>query len=179
VYERDTRHDAEAAGRAFETSLRLRPDYYSPMYNLAVLERSQGRVREAREWLFRSLTAVGGDPAPALVSWAHEEERGGRSAEARAVLERGTRAFPASEPIAREYALALFRAHDCSRALAVLAPFEAASREPRTFNALALVQTCLKNRPEVVRLLERSLAVKPDQPEVARSLSVARGSADR
>lgn len=179
VFERDTRRDPAAARKAFETALRLRPDYYSPMYNLAVLEREEGHARLADDWLLRALSAVGGDPAPVLVSWAHEEDRRGRRDHARSLLERGARTYPENEPIARELALALFREHDCSAALSRLSPFASSSREPRTFNALALFQTCLKNRAEVVRLLERSLELKPDQPEVARSLEVARGARDR
>lgn len=179
VYDRDTRRDRTAARKAFETALRLRPDFYSPMYNLAVLDRTEGRFAEAGDWLFRSLAAVGGDPAPALISWAHEEERSGRAEQGRLLLRRGASAFPQSEPIARELALALYRAHDCSGALSALSRFESPSREPRTINALALFQTCLKNRVEVVRLLERSLALRPDQPEVARSLEVARNAGGR
>ena len=67
------------------------------------------------------------------------------------------------------------RSSECPGALAALGKFESATSDPRTLNTLALVQTCLRNRAEVVRLLERSLTLRPDQPEIARSLSVARG----
>ena len=86
-------------------------------------------------------------------------------------------ALPKSEDVSRDLTVLLVRSHDCRRALSTLSPFEPASRDARTLNVLALVQTCLENRPEVVRLLERSLALDPDQPEVARSLSVAREAA--
>jgi hypothetical protein len=41
-------------------------------------------------------------------------------------------------------------------------------------NDLALFYTCLADREEVMRLLGRSLALDPNQPEVARSLEVVR-----
>ena len=175
VYERDTRHDPRAARQAFQTALSLRPDYYSAIFNLAVLDRAQGQFARAQDELFRSVAAVGQDPAPALSSWAHEDERAGRVRQALSILERGVREYPGNEALARELGMARFRARDCRGAVAALSGFEAASRDPRTFNALALFQTCLEDRPAVVRLLERSLAVKPDQPEVAHSLAVARG----
>jgi hypothetical protein len=43
-------------------------------------------------------------------------------------------------------------------------------------NVLALLQTCLGNRAEVVRLLDRSLALNPNQPDVVRSLAAAEGN---
>jgi hypothetical protein len=67
----------------------------------------------------------------------------------------------------------LFRAKDCRRGLSMLSHFEASTKSPSTLNVLALLQTCLENRPEVVRLLRRSLELDPNQPEVARSLRAA------
>jgi hypothetical protein len=42
-------------------------------------------------------------------------------------------------------------------------------------NVLALLQTCLEHRAEVVRLLRRSLELKPAQPDVVRALRRAEG----
>jgi Flp pilus assembly protein TadD len=176
VYERDTRKNPAAARVAFEKALALRPDYYSPMFNLAVLERSAGHARAAEDRLIRSLKGAGGDPAPVLEAWAAEYEQGGRSSAAESLLARAVREWPDSEPVARDLGLVRFRAGDCRGAVAALARYETETREPRTLNALALFQTCLRDRAAVVRLLERSLAVKPDQPEVARSLARARGN---
>ena len=47
VYLRDTRHDFAAAQTAFEKSLALRPDYYSALFNRAVLERERGNTKTA------------------------------------------------------------------------------------------------------------------------------------
>ena len=144
---------------------------------MAVLERARGDAKTAEKWFLESVAAAGGDPAPAVLSWARESEKEGRTAAAVSVLASAARAYPANEEIVRALAMELFRAHDCRRGLAVLSPFEATTKAPSTFNVLALLQTCLENRAEVVRLLERSLALNPDQPEVARSLSVARDAA--
>jgi hypothetical protein len=92
------------------------------------------------------------------------------------VLEKGQRAYPTSEEIARALAMRLFRDRDCAQGLTALSHFEEKTGNPSTFNVLALLQTCLGNRSEVVRLLRRSLDVKPDQPEVVRSLRAAEGT---
>ncbi|HVQ54025.1 MAG TPA: alkaline phosphatase family protein, partial [Thermoanaerobaculia bacterium] len=66
VYLRENRKDFPAAQAAFEKSLALRPDYYSPMFNLAVLYRAKGDTARARDWFLRSVAAVGADPAAAV-----------------------------------------------------------------------------------------------------------------
>lgn len=177
TYLRDTRKDARGARQAFEKSLSLRPDYPAALFNLAVLERSAGRHEAAAEWLVRSVRALQTDPAPAITAWAREYEQTKKMDAARSLLLRASREFPENEEIARARGHFLHRAGDCKGALKVLSPFEGTTRQSRTVNAMALFQTCLGNRPEVVRLLERSLGIDPNQPEVARSLAVARGTA--
>ncbi len=176
LYLRDTAGNSGAARSAFEKSLVLRPDYYSPMYNLAVLARSEGKIRPAEDWLFRSLSALGEPPDKAVLGWSHEYQQAGKTGPARSLLERAVSVYPGNEAIVRDLAGLRARSSECPSALSLLAPFAGASRDYRTFNTLALIQTCLGNRPEVVALLERSLDVKPDQPEIARSLSIARGA---
>jgi predicted AlkP superfamily phosphohydrolase/phosphomutase/tetratricopeptide (TPR) repeat protein len=176
VYLRDARRDLRGARQAFERSLALRPDYYSALFNMAVLDRSRGDDESAIRWLFRSVNAVGGDPAPAIVEWARESEKLGRPAAAVRALRKARGAWPANEDIARALAMALYRAGECRSGVVELSPFETRSVHPATLNALALLQTCLENRPEVVRLLRRSLELDPNQPEVARSLRIAEGT---
>jgi Flp pilus assembly protein TadD len=119
---------------------------------------------------------VGGDPAPAVLEWARESEKGGDDRSARAVLQKAQRAYPANEDIARALAMRRFHDRDCAQGLTALSRFEGQTTNPSTFNVLALLQTCLGNRSEVVRLLRLSLEVKPDQPEVVRSLRAAEGT---
>jgi Flp pilus assembly protein TadD len=175
VYLRDTRKDPKGARAAFEKSLALAPRYYSALFNVAVLERARGDAKTAEKLFLESVAAAGGDPAPAVLSWARDSEKEGKTAAAVSVLASAARAYPVNEEISRALAMELFRARDCRRGLAVLSPFEAATNAPSTFNVLALLQTCLENRPEVVRLLRRSLELNPDQPDVARSLRAAEG----
>ena len=145
------------------------------MFNLAVLERARGNTKAAEEWLLRSLAAVKDDPVPALEGWAGEYEKTGRRAAAESLLERASRAYPGNEGIARDLGLVRYRGRDCRGAVRALAPYEASTRDPRTLNTLALFQTCLEDREAVIRLLERSLALQPNQPEIARSLERVRG----
>lgn len=172
LYLRDTAGQPDAAKAAFETSLALRPDYYSPMYNLAVLARAQGKTREAEDWLFRSLAALSADPAQAVAGWAREYEKDGKAAAAASLLARAASAYPKNEVILRELAMLRYRAHDCPGASRALEPFEATTADPHTLNDLALFATCRRDREAVIRLLKRSLALDPAQPEVSRMLAV-------
>ncbi len=176
VYLRDTRRDLRAARSAFEKSLALAPDYYSALFNMAVLERGRGDTKSALSWFFRSVVAAGGDPAPAVLGWARDYEKAGDSRGARELLGKAQHAYPANEEIARSLGVTLYRGKECRVGLDALSRFEATTTSPSTLNVLALLQTCLENRAEVVRLLRRSLELKPDQPDVASSLRAAEGS---
>ena len=176
VYFRETARDASAARAAFEKSLALSPDYYSPMFNLAVLEREKGNLKGAEDWFFKSMAALKSDPEPAVAGWAREYEKGGKAATAKSLLERAAREYPASEGVARELAMLRYRSKDCGGAVAALSRFEDATKDARTLNELALFETCLVHREAVIRLLEKSLALDPNQPEVARTLQNVRNA---
>jgi len=92
------------------------------------------------------------------------------------LLDRAARDYPDNEAIARERALFRHRQKDCRGAVAALTRFEASTTTPETLNDLALFDTCLEHREAVERLLARSLALKPDQPQVARLLEVVRAA---
>ena len=141
------------------------------MFNLAVLFRARGDTKSAEDWLLRSLAALHGDPETAVVGWSHEYQKEGKAAAARSLLERAARTYPDNEAIARDLALLRYRSRDCPGAVSVLSRFETATKDPKTLNDLALFETCLVNREAVIRLLERSLALDPNQPEVARTLA--------
>ncbi len=174
MYEMETRRNLSAARLDFEESLKLNPAYSSPMYNLALLSREKGDARTAEDWLFRALAALKSNPAVAVGGWAREYQRDEKVAAARSLLERAAKTYPDNEVVARERALLLYRQKDCPGAVAALARFEASTTEVETLNDLALFETCLANREAVTRLLERSLAIKPEQPGVARSLEMVR-----
>lgn len=178
VYLRDTARDPIEARQAFAKSLALKPDYYSPMFNLAVLERGRGDTKAAHDWFFRSLSAAGNDPAPAVIGWSHEYQKDKKTAAAKSLLERALKAYPDNEEIARDLAILRYRGKDCRGAVAVLATFEGKTASIDTLNTLALFETCLKDREAVIRLLQRSLDIKSDQPEVAELLRRVRAAQD-
>ncbi len=177
LYERDSDLNLAGARTAFVHALELRPDYHSPMFNLAVLNRTEGKDAEAQEWLFRSLAAGHADPPGTVRQWVKDYERRGKTREARALTERALRELPQSEPVAREAALARFQSRNCAGALGALQPFEPATRDTDTMNALGLIHTCLGEREQAIALFERSLAVNANQPGVIESLRVVRGGA--
>ena len=179
LYERETVKDLRAARAAFEKALALRPDYHSPMFNLAVLARVEGKDREAEDWLFRSLKAGHADPPGTVRQWIAEYQRLGRAASARSIGDRALKELPGDESVALEVALDRFQSKDCSGAQEVLARFEAATRETKTLNALALFEVCLGRREEASRLFERSLALDSNQPRVVQSLQMIQGAAPK
>lgn len=170
LYDRETVHNLPAAREAFEKSLALSPEYHSPMFNLAVLYRTEGDDEQARQWLFRSFAAGHPEPERTLATWIDWYADNRRQA-ILPLLEEAVKAYPANEAFARALAIARFKRHDCSGGYALLAPFEGTTSEPGTLNTLALLQTCMGRRQEAIGLLERSLALKPDQPGAIQSLN--------
>jgi len=179
VYERETAKDLRAARAAFEKALALRPDYHSPMFNLAVLARTEGKDREAEDWLFRSLKAGHADPPGTVRQWMAEYERLGRTPSARAIADRALKELPGDESLALEIALERFRSRDCEGASEALGRFESGTRETKTLNALGLFDVCQGKREEASRLFERSLALDANQPGVVESLRVIHGGAPK
>jgi len=173
LYYRETAQNLPAAKEAFEKSLALSPEYHSPMFNLAILYRSEGDDVQARQWLFRSLTAGHAEPERTLATWI-EWYGDNRPSGAVPLLEEAVKRYPVNEAFVRALTIARFKRHDCSGAYALLAPFEATTSDPNTLNSLALLQTCLGRRQAAIALLERSLAIKLDQPGAIQSLNFLR-----
>jgi predicted Zn-dependent protease len=90
------------------------------------------------------------------------------------LLERAVAESPQNEVFARALGLYRFKHKDCPGAAAVVAPFEQKTSDPTTLNSLALFLTCLGKRQDAIVLLERSLALKPDQPGAIQSLNILR-----
>src|SRR5262249_15180623 len=170
LYLRDTRKDLRAAEAAFVKALEMQPNSAADNVAVAGVYRDRGDDARAIDWMFQSLAAGHADPEGTVLRWyvAYDEE--GKHARAREVLERGSRDYPSSESIAREVGLLRYRSRDCRRAWDSVARFAPATRTPDTLNVLALFQGCLGHRDEAIDLFERSLAIKPDQPAVTRSI---------
>ena len=63
-------NDFPAAEAAYKKALELRPDYHSPQFNLAMLDRRLGKDGPAIEWLFRSLQTGHADPTGTMLEWS-------------------------------------------------------------------------------------------------------------
>lgn len=174
LYLRETRKDLAGAEAAFQKALSLRPGYASPQFNLAVLYRERKQDARAIDWLFQSLAAGHADPTGTIRRWAAEYEKDGKAAQSREVLERGAKAYPSDEGVARELGIARFRQKDCPAALQAVETFQATTSDPDTINAIALFETCLGRRDEALALFDRSLKLKPDQPGVRQSIDLLR-----
>jgi predicted AlkP superfamily phosphohydrolase/phosphomutase/Flp pilus assembly protein TadD len=176
LYYSETGHALRLAREAFLEALKLRPSYHSPMFNLAVLDRRRGETASALDWLFRALETGHPDPQGTILQWAAEYERTGKPDAAKALLDRAVAAYPGSEAIAREEGLNRFRSRDCAGAVKSLSRFAATTSDPVTLSTLGLFETCLGRRNEAIRYFEKSLTVKPDQPNVTQALRLVRAN---
>ncbi len=159
----------DEAERSFRESLRLKPDYSSPMFNLAVLERTRGRWEPALDWLFKSLAAGHAEPDETLLQWVSAATKAKRRSSAVAILERGVERYPKAEKLRWPLARLRLEAKDCEGALAALRDFaEKGSRE--TLNLLGLSEMCLGHPEQARQYLERSLALDPAQPPIREAL---------
>jgi predicted AlkP superfamily phosphohydrolase/phosphomutase len=179
VYLRDNTKDSRNAEAAFRKAIDLAPRYSTPLFNLAVLYRMQGMDDQAIDWLFRSFAAGHAHPEDTILNWYVGFDDRGRAASARAIIEHGARAYPKSEPIARELGLIRYHAKDCAGAWQAVSPFESTTTSVHTLNAMALIQTCRKRRAEAVALLRRSLAIDPAQEPVQHSLELLEKGSSR
>jgi predicted AlkP superfamily phosphohydrolase/phosphomutase/Flp pilus assembly protein TadD len=159
----------EEADRSFREALRIRPDYASPMFNLAGLRRTQGRWEEARNWLFRSFDAGHAEPEQTVLQWVTDAVKAGKRREAVSLLEMAVSRYPRSEVLAVALARLRFEAKDCAGAVAALSAFgETGGRD--CSNVLGLSELCLGHAERARRLLERSLSLDPAQPPIREAL---------
>ena len=179
VYLRDNTKDFPEAEAAFRKAIDLTPKYSTPLFNLAVLYRMRGMDEKAIDWLFRSFAAGHAHPEDTILNWYVGFDDRKRAAAAREILEKGARAYPASEPIALALALVRYHAKDCAAAWQTVSPFEATTKSVDTLNAMALIQTCLRRRVEAIALLQRSLAIDPTQKGAQQSLELLQRGTQR
>lgn len=175
LYEREVSGDLAGAERDFQRALAMRPDYPSPIFNLAVLYRTKGQDDRARDWLFRALSAGHADPAGTVLGWAAEYRAAGKPRPEKALLERAAASFPGREDLARALAEFRFRGKDCGGALDAVGRFESATTQAETLNLLALLQTCMGRKDRALALFRRSLALRPDQPRVLEAMGTLEG----
>jgi predicted AlkP superfamily phosphohydrolase/phosphomutase/Tfp pilus assembly protein PilF len=161
--------DLAAAERSFREALRLNPNYGSPMFNLAILERRRGRWPEAVDWLFRSITAGRDEPEQTIVQWSDFAVQANQRSMAAKILAEGVSRYPASETIALALSRLRFEAKDCAGAASAVAPF-AATAKKETLNMLGLSAMCLGHGDQARGFFERSLAADPGQEPIRRAI---------
>jgi predicted AlkP superfamily phosphohydrolase/phosphomutase/tetratricopeptide (TPR) repeat protein len=169
--------NATRAEEAYKKSLAASPGFASPKFHLAMLYRSRKQDRPAASWLFQALEGAPPKGEEIVFDWALFYENQGRKGPELEVLERGAKLYPDSERVNRALGVLRFQNHDCRGADEVLARFESGTGNPETLNTLALVRACLGRREDAVRLFRRSLAIRPDQETVVRSLALLEGGA--
>lgn len=168
LFEREAGRLAEAE-RSFLEALRLKPDYASPMFNLAVLERTRGRWTGSMDWLLRSLAAGHAEPEQTVLQWVAAAVQANRRREAVSLLDRTVLLYPRSESLSVALARLRFEAKDCEGAALALSAFaETGGRD--SSNLLGLSELCLGHRERARRFLERSLSIDPAQPPIRGAL---------
>ena len=173
LFQRETGRLDEAE-RSFREALRIRPNYASPMFNLAVLERTRGHWDSAIDWLFRSLEAGHPEPEETLLQWVSSADQIRRRAVALSLLAKGTERYPHSEQLALALARRRFEAKDCPSARSALDTFSQTGGRD-TLNLLGLSELCLGRAQEARGYLERSLALDPAQPAIREALRMMGG----
>ncbi len=176
LFERESRKDFAAARQAFEKSLALRPDYHSPMFNMAVLYRQREGLPEGRGLALPRARGgslrSGGDHRELgrrLRGGSRVRGRCGGCWSGRSRPIRPASASPASSAcFASGRGTARAPTPRCRRS-------RRRARDPETLNAIGLFRTCLGRKEEAIGFFERSLALNPDQPGVIRSLKMLRG----
>jgi Flp pilus assembly protein TadD len=159
----------DEAERSFREAMKLKPDYGSPMFNLAVLDRMRGRWGEAVDWLFRSCAAGHAEPEQTLVQWSDLAVQAKQRKVAFQILTEGVARYPTSEPVALALARLRFEDKDCAGSAAALAPF-ATTAKKESLNMLGLSAMCLDQKERARGFFERSIAIDPGQEPIQRAL---------
>jgi Flp pilus assembly protein TadD len=171
VYQRQEGHLAEAE-HSFRESLRMKPDYSSPMFNMAVVERTRGNWRSAISWLFRSLDAGHAEPEQTVLQWVSSARESRRPDQATEILRSAIAKYPHSEPLAVELARILYEAKDCRGAEAVLrGVVKTGGRD--SLNLFGIVELCLGQRDAARAAFRHSLELDPAQPSIREALALS------
>jgi Tfp pilus assembly protein PilF len=159
----------DEAERSFREAMKLKPDYASPMFNMAVLNRLRGRWGEAVDWLFRSCAAGHAEPEQTLVQWSDLAVQAKQRKIAFQILTEGVARYPASETVALALSRLRFEDKDCAGSAAALAPFASTSKK-ESLNMLGLSAMCLDQKERARGFFERSIAIDPGQEPIQRAL---------
>jgi predicted AlkP superfamily phosphohydrolase/phosphomutase len=162
---------AEAVG-AFRKSLELWPGYPAAEVDLAAVLIDLGRISEAMA-VARGVLEAGGEGQDwAVYEIAARLEAARRVAEAEAFLREAVKRFPKAEPVVVSLAgLELGRGR-CQEAFDLIQPFVNGQARPDDYNVAGLSLKCLRRDAEAAQMLQRSLALNPNQPAIRAALGV-------
>jgi Tfp pilus assembly protein PilF len=175
LVELDEGRPAEARA-AFERALARDPKNASALANLSDLVAQGSGVGDrerADALLLQSLAAGLPDAVERILARVGAERRAGAAERGLALLDRSIAALPARPDLHLARGRLRLERQDCRGALG---DFEAAASarspgEALAWGSAALARLCLGDRAGAVRALERSLALDPHQPEIARTLA--------
>ena len=159
--------EREEARRAYETALRLSPEFVPAVVNLADLDRSEGR-EDAAEVRLRSALETAPDSAALHHALGLTLIRTGRRGEALVELERASTLAPEDPRLAYVLGIALHDTGETDRALEVLhAAHQTRPNDRDVLLSLALLSR-EAGRPEQARQFIRTFVdAFPDAPESA------------
>ncbi len=166
--------DVARAEAAYETALKVNPDFIPVRFNLATLRNRQGRNEDA-EQLLREILALmpeHGEGHYSLGLLLAEMERFGDAASS---LARAAALLPGRPRIHYNRALVLQRIGQNPEAeKALLQAHELEPRDPRVVHALALYYLERRNRKEAMRFAEKLVELVPQDPGARQLLEHAR-----
>ncbi|MFZ5788545.1 MAG: alkaline phosphatase family protein [Acidobacteriota bacterium] len=161
----------EQAEKAFRDAIARNPSYPSPHYNLRRLYFETGRYDTADAELWQAVELGLRDGAGAASRAVTDYERQERDDLAARLLGQAVRRFPEHAGLAIRNLALLVRLGQCAEAV----PFGTAAADrfadnPDVHAFLGLAAACAGDAGLARRSLERSLRIKPDQPELRRAL---------
>jgi Flp pilus assembly protein TadD len=167
------------ARAAFEKALARDPENAAALANLSdLLAQSITPAERDRSdaLLGKALTAGLPDGIERVLARIAALRRAGEAGRALSLLDRAIAARPEREEPRLLRGRLLLERQDCRGALAdFTAAGATAPRDPLAWGSAALARLCLGDRAGAARDLRRSLALNPDQPEVARALAQIEG----
>jgi putative PEP-CTERM system TPR-repeat lipoprotein len=168
--------DTVAARKSFDAALKLQPDNYHVLMNLAQLDRLENNVAGSRK-RYQAVLAKDPKNLPALMGVAQLEAVAGNAKEATGWLQKAKAAHPtAAEPrilLASNY----LQSKDYSRAVAELSEAQLAQPDNAdVLNLLAQAQFAEGKRSDAVATYKKLVAARPKLPVAYFRLAAAQAA---
>lgn len=162
----------DAAERLLHQAIEQSPDYASPHYNLRRIFMETGRYEDADRELWRAVDKGLRDAERSIDRAAADYDELGLTDGALGLLTEGIRRFPGYEPLRVHLLADRVRAGQCAEGVEEGARAAEAFPDSAPVHAFyGLAAACAGDPATARRVLERSLALDPNQPLVQRALS--------